>query len=257
MLGIGYSVEGGVARIVISREDFYNAFNSGMWADFSSSVRTACSSPEVFALVVEARGRWFSVGYDVEELLGIETVEASRRYFQGVRRAFTRLLECRKPVIAAVQGPALSAGAELLLASDVVIASRSASVGFPDARLGLIPPVLSTLGIYILGYRRAKAMAMTGAVLAASEARDVGLVDLVVDPDIIGGAVRETVEYVRRSPQTSLGSIKEAVTASVRPALEAAYSKLELMVLSREARERMRRCLESGCRIPGLGELPR
>ncbi len=237
-------VRDSVAYIVFNRPEKRNAFDSSMWRLFGDLLARYCFGSGVRAVVLRGAGGVFSAGDDIEEMYRLSSVEESRRFFRVVGRAVRFLIECPRPVVSVVEGPAMGAGAELLLASDIVIASRNSVIGFPEARLGLLPPLLSTLGVFVLGVRRAKALALSGATLAPEEARRIGLVDVVVEPEIIDDALKETLAMVLASPSHASSTIKESIVASIRPAYEAALSKLELMVLSREAKERMRMFLE-------------
>ncbi len=215
-----------------------------MWRGLSQALEDAGRDSRTRFIILRGKGGAFSAGDDIAQMLALQTVEEVRDFFRVVGRAFQRLLTCRKPVIAVVEGPAVGGGAELLLASDIVIASRNSVIGFPESRLGLLAPILTTLGVYVLGYRRAKALAISGAMLAPEEARDLGIVDLIADPGVVDKVLEETLAMLRRTPPHAVWAAKEIVMASIRPALEAALAELELLVLSREAKERMRRFLE-------------
>ena len=240
--------EDGVGYIVFNRPWKRNALTRSMWLDLARGARSHCSDPGVGAVILYGEGGAFSAGDDIGEMLSLETYEDARRYFEAHRSAFEAILGCPKPVLAAVEGPAMGGGAELLLASDIVVASRRSTIGFPEARLGLIPPVLVTLGVHVLGFRRARALAITGAVLGAEEARQLGLVSLTSEPGMSLRMAQEVARMSMESPGSSHMAIKRLSLASV-PGLEesmrAALDELARLVVTSEAKRRMRAFLES------------
>ncbi len=193
------------------------------------------------------RGGSFSAGDDIGEMLALRDPTEARRFFDAVEAGLRSVLECEKPVIAVVEGPAVGGGAELLLAADLVVASRDSVIGFPEARLGLIPPLLLTLGVSVLGHRRARALALTGALIGAEEARELGVVSLVAEPGKAWDVALEAAEMMMRSPPEALAEAKRLALRSAScqlGLLQEARRVLESLALTGEAKERMRGFLE-------------
>ncbi len=239
--------DGRIAVVVLSRPEKRNALTMEMWGELAEAVESACGDPQVRVVMLRGEGGAFSAGDDIGEMLSLNGPLEARRFFDAVERGLRSILECPKPVIAVVEGPAVGGGAEILLAADLAIASRDSVIGFPEARIGLIPPVLATLGVVVLGHRRARALALTGALLGAEEARELGIVSLVADPGRAWSVALEVAEMIMKSPPEALAEAK-------RLALKAASCQLGLMgearrvlerlVLTGEAKERMRAFLE-------------
>jgi len=240
--------EDDVGYIIFNRPWKRNALTRAMWEALATGVFTYCSDSRVSSIIVYGEGGAFSAGDDIEEMLGLGSVEEARRYFTAHREAFNAILRCSKPVIAAVEGPAMGGGAELLLAADIVVASRRSTIGFPEAKLGLIPPVLLTLGTYVLGYRRAKALAFTGAVLGAEEARELGIVSLASGPGMSLRMAQEIARMTSEMPSGSRAAIRsislEAIS-SIMVSMEHALDMLAQLVVTEEAKRRMKSFLES------------
>ncbi|MEB3806561.1 MAG: enoyl-CoA hydratase/isomerase family protein [Desulfurococcales archaeon] len=243
-----YEVRDGVAYIVIDRPEKRNAMTLEMWRAFKEYTTRACSDGGVRVVVYRGRGGAFSAGDDIGDMYRLGGVEDSIGFFTVLREAFAAVAGCPKVTVAVVDGVAVGGGGELLLAMDYVIATRGSITGFPEIRIGLIPPLLSTLGVYVLGFRLAKKLALRGGFLSASEALEYGLFDEVVEPGELESRLEELVAEFKSLPVHAVSSIKRLVMESVRPALESGISELELLVLSREARERMRAFLEK--RLP-------
>ena len=241
-----------VAEVVINRPGKRNAMTKGMWAKLASCTETYCRDDKVRVVVYRGVGGAFTAGDDIGEMLYLGDSEEADDFFDTLARAFTALLECQKPTIALVEGPAVGGGAELLLAVDYVIATPEATIGFPEIHIGLIPPVLLTLGARILGARKAKHLALTGKLLDPREAMDLGIVDVVTsDPE---DKLESAIGFFASLPETAVSSVKRiAASQAEKSALLAALEALKKLSVSRVAKERMKAFLEKRLSRPSLG----
>ncbi|HEY6459648.1 MAG TPA: enoyl-CoA hydratase family protein [Polyangiaceae bacterium] len=185
--GFGYSLalDTGVATITLRRPDRLNALTFAIYRELREVIEAAATHDDVRALVLTGEGRAFCSGGDVEDIIG----ELFARDMQGLLE-FTRitgaliasLRRARKPVVAAVNGTAVGAGAVIAIACDVRIASEGAKLGFIFPKVGLCGADMGAgyLLPRIVGLGRASELLFTGDVVTADEALRIGLVNRVV-----------------------------------------------------------------------------
>ena len=228
----------------LNRPEKLNAMTSSMWYELAELLDRACRDSD--ALVVTGVGRAFSSGDDIGEMHSLKDALEASRFFHSLERAITSLASCRRPVVAAVNGVAVGGGAEMLLLTDYVVASKGALIGFPESRIGLIPPLLLAVGVLQLGGKKARTLALTGKLLEAEEARELGIIDEIVEGDPLPRAL-EVARELSKVPQQALTIIKAASLQGVGEALTLLRS-LESLVLGGEAKERMKLFLEKKLR---------
>ena len=232
--------------IYLNRPEKRNAMNREAWVRLKEELSKACSS-DAGAVVITGKGKAFSAGDDILDMYKLGSLEEAIGFFEEISGTLETMVECPKPVIAAVNGVAEGGGAEILLAADMVVAARTAWFSFPEISLGLVPPVLSTLGMLSLGFRRAKFLAMTAQRLSSEEARLYGLVDLVVEDYHLEREVEALVEDLSNYPPEALARIKRLTnTTAVRivERLEDAIKELAEASQTEEAKTRMLLFLE-------------
>ena len=178
----------GVATITLARPDRLNALTFAIYGELREVIDRAGAEDGVRALVLTGEGRAFCSGGDVEDIIG----ELFSRDMKGLLE-FTRttgaliasLRRVRKPVVAAINGTAVGAGAVIALACDIRIASASAKLGFIFPRVGLCGADMGAgyLLPRVVGLGRASELLFTGDIVGAEEALRIGLVNRVVPPD--------------------------------------------------------------------------
>jgi enoyl-CoA hydratase/carnithine racemase len=175
---------GGVEVLTIDRQDAGNSISSGLTTDLLSALERLAGDDALHGVIITGAGdRFFCTGGDVNEYRTIETTDALNAHFDRTRRAMDLIEALPVPVIAAVNGYAIGGGGEILLCCDHRIADERAQIGWPQARLGIIP---AWNGIDRLvrdcGPRVASRLMTTGVRIAAREALDVGIVDQIAKP---------------------------------------------------------------------------
>jgi enoyl-CoA hydratase/carnithine racemase len=179
------SRDGAVLTITLNRPDVFNAFNGALHAALHGVLAGEADDPSVRAVVVTGAGKGFCAGQDIREFqesVGDIREHLERTYHPNIRAI--RALE--KPVIAAINGPAVGFGITLTLAMDVRIASTAATMGFVFARRGVVPEACSTWFLpRLVGIAQAAEWAYTGRVFSPEEALAGGLVSRVVAPDAL------------------------------------------------------------------------
>ncbi len=182
-------VSDGVCTLTLSRPDKLNAVTSAMIEALLEAFDRADADDAVRAVIVTGAGRAFCAGADLSG--GGGTFDRSRRgvdagvpHRDGGGQVTLRIYDMKKPVIAAINGPAVGFGITMTLPMDVRIASTAARIGFVFTRRGVVPEACSTWFLpRLVGMARAAEWMYTGRVFSADEAREGGLVSRVVPPD--------------------------------------------------------------------------
>ena len=174
----------GVRTICIDRETRRNALDRATLAELEAAFDAAGADESVRVIVLRGAGeRAFCAGADLGELLGHQTIEASRSHFDAVARVILAMHRAGPPVVARVQGFALAGGCGLAVAADFTLAAQSAVLGLPEIEIGLLPMVVSAPIYRATGSRKAVLdLLLTGRRVGAREALALGLVTRVV-PD--------------------------------------------------------------------------
>ncbi|HWI29632.1 MAG TPA: 2-(1,2-epoxy-1,2-dihydrophenyl)acetyl-CoA isomerase PaaG [Stellaceae bacterium] len=214
----------GVATLTLNRPDRLNSLTAEMHEEIAKAIGVVESDPAIRALLVTGAGRGFCAGQDLnlsEAAAGgeFDAGAAIDRYYNPLVR---RLKALKKPIIAAVNGPAAGAGANLALACDIVIAARSATFLQAFCRIGLIPDTGGTWFLpRLAGSARAMGMMLLGEPLSAAIAAEWGLIWKVVEDDKLMEEARSLAAKLARGPTVGLGLIKEALNRSLESTLEA------------------------------------
>lgn len=206
-------VRNGVLTLTLNREERSNALNRAVLELLEAALEQADGDPEVRVIVLRGAGeKAFCAGADLSEILSHESIEASRRHFDGLARVIRRMHAIGPPVIARVPGYALAGGFGLAVACDFTIASESAEFGLPEIGIGLLPLMVSAPLYRALGSRKALLdLVLSGRRVAAREAHALGLVTRVVpDAELDAEIERLSATLAGYSP-SALRLGKEAV----------------------------------------------
>jgi enoyl-CoA hydratase/carnithine racemase len=189
-----YDVADGVATITLNRPDRLNAFTPTMMQELIDAFDRVDEDDDVRAVIVTGAGRGFCAGADLGG--GGGTFDARERgnggdapHRDGGGRVSLRIYDCTKPVIAAINGPAVGVGITMTLPMDVRLVAEGAKIGFVFARRGIVPEACSSWFLpRIVGISRAMEWVATGRVFDAQEALEGGLARSVHAPDELLGA---------------------------------------------------------------------
>ncbi|MBW2370846.1 MAG: enoyl-CoA hydratase/isomerase family protein, partial [Deltaproteobacteria bacterium] len=192
-----FDVQDGIAVITFNRPKALNALNSALIDEFSDAIDTVSQDSDIRALVLTgAGGKSFVAGADISELATLDTTKAKSLSAKG-QNIICKLESLAIPVIAAVNGFALGGGCEIALACDFIYAAETAKFGLPEITLGLIPGYGGTQRLpRLIGKNLAKELILTGKMLSAAEAREVGLVNKVCEPDALIETVRDVAKAI-------------------------------------------------------------
>ncbi len=204
--------EGRVRWITINRPEKHNAFAPGLIAEVAAALDAAAADAGTAAIVVRGAGsKAFVAGNDVAALAAMNPIEAYRDMVAG-HRLMQRLHEFSKPTIAMVNGYALGGGFELALACDFIVASTTASFGFPEIRLNTLPGWGGTqLAVKKMGLAHAKEMVLTGHRYGVDECRRFGFIARVAEPQALQAETQAFAEALTRHHPFALEMAKRAV----------------------------------------------
>ncbi|NZA26066.1 enoyl-CoA hydratase/isomerase family protein [Luteimonas sp. SJ-92] len=223
---------GAVARLRLNRPGVHNAFDAGLIATLTARLAELGSDQDVRVVVLEGAGDSFSAGADLNWMRSMAAADAdeNREDALALARLMRTLDQLPKPTIARVHGAAFGGGVGLVACCDVAIAAEDAKFGLTEARLGLLPAVISPYVIAAIGARNARRYFATAEVFAAPEALRIGLLHEVVAADALDAAVERQVGLLLRAGPVASAQAKALVRAVVpqgdRDALDGATADL-------------------------------
>lgn len=192
-------IGGPVATVTLNRPDVRNALNPVMVGELARVFRHLAERDDVTAIVLEGAGKAFSAGADVDWMR--ESIEYTRE--QNVADAarmadmFDAIDTVPQPTVARVHGAAVGGGVGLIAACDVVVADEATVFGFTEARLGIVPAIISSLVIPKIGPSWARALYLTGRRFGADLAREIGLVHVVAPAHQVDSSVRQQLSDIQ------------------------------------------------------------
>jgi 2-(1,2-epoxy-1,2-dihydrophenyl)acetyl-CoA isomerase len=211
--------DGSAARILLNRPEALNAWNEQFGRDLLDAVSSLAGDDSVRAVLITGAGRGFSSGADLKEQRGTGEdglPDLSARLKEVYHPIITGLREMPKPVVAAVNGPAVGIGCSLALAADLIVAAESAYFLLAFVNIGLVPDGGSTAFLPArIGYARAAEMAMLGERVPAPQALDWGLINQVVPDDQLEATSTALLERLADGPTRSYAGAKRLLNRRV------------------------------------------
>jgi len=205
-----------VAMITFNRPKVLNALNSALLEELSHALEKIEKQESIRVLILTGAGeKAFVAGADIAELATLTPLSAKHFAKRG-HEILHRLQALPIPVIAAVNGFALGGGTEIAMACDFIYASENAAFGQPEINLGLIPGFGGTQRLpRRINIARAKELIFTGAMIKASEAAEIGLVNKVFPPEKLMEEVMKTASVIASKGRVALRAAKETVNAGL------------------------------------------
>jgi cyclohexa-1,5-dienecarbonyl-CoA hydratase len=205
-----YESDQGVAKIKINRPPL-NVLNAETLLELRSALERAKNDSATIVVVITGVGdRAFCAGVDIKDHLP-DKVNSTLSAFN---RVFYALEALGKPTLAVVRGFALGGGCELAAGCDMIIASEKAQFGQPEITVGALPPVAIALLPKLIGEKKAMELVLTGDVISASEAKQIGLVNKVVPDEKLEETARELVAKLKDKSPIVLKLARLAFTQS-------------------------------------------
>jgi 2-(1,2-epoxy-1,2-dihydrophenyl)acetyl-CoA isomerase len=209
---IDLTTDGPAARILLNRPDALNAWNEQFGLDLLEGVRVVADDDSIRALLITGAGRGFSSGADLKEQRGTGEgglPDLSARLREIYHPIITGLRELPKPVLAAVNGPAVGIGCSLALAADLIVAAESSYFLLAFVNIGLVPDGGSTAILPArIGFARAAEMAMLGERIPAPQALEWGLINRLVPDDELEAESGRLLEKLANGPTRSYAGSK-------------------------------------------------
>ena len=218
------NIADGVAEITLNRPEKLNSFNPDMLRELHEVFQIIETDGAIRAVLITGAGRGFCSGQDLnvrQNLPGDRGEQVRKSLNDNFNPLIRRIHNLKKPVVAAVNGIAAGAGANLALTCDIVIAAESAGFLQAFVNIGLIPDCGGTFYLpQLAGMARAKAMAMLGEKISATQAAEWGLIWKVLPNDQLLSEARALAKRLASGPTVALGLIKQALDMSVNHDLD-------------------------------------
>ena len=205
--------EGPVARLRMQRPEVHNAFDAGLIAELTAALVALGADATVRVVVLEGDGASFSAGADLNWMRGMAKMsEAENREDSlALARLMRTLDELPKPTIASVHGAAFGGGVGLVACCDIAIGVPEAKFGLTEAKLGLLPAVISPYVIRAIGTRQARRYFASAEIFSAEEAQRIGLLHEVVNATTLDTAVQRQIDLLLKAGPVATASAKALV----------------------------------------------
>ncbi|MBX3163317.1 MAG: enoyl-CoA hydratase/isomerase family protein [Bacteroidetes bacterium] len=198
-----------VLILKLNRPDKFNSFNREMALQLISELDKAATDKNVRAIVITGEGKAFCAGQDLAEAIDPNAVGIKRIVEEHYNPIILKIRNIEKPVIAAVNGVAAGAGANIALACDIVFAAKSASFIQAFSKIGLIPDSGGTFTLpRLIGFNMASALMITGDKATAEEAMQYGMVYKIFDDNALLSQALVNAEHVANMPTKAIGLTK-------------------------------------------------
>lgn len=206
------SINNGVCELKLNRPSVFNSFNRKMALDLQAALDECEKDDAVRAIVITGEGKAFCAGQDLAEAMDPEGPELQSIVKEHYNPIILKIRSIEKPVVAAVNGVAAGAGANIALACDMTIAKKSASFIQAFSKIGLIPDSGGTYFLpRIVGVQKALALMMTGDKVTAEEAEAMNMIYKAVDDEEFESFVSDFAAKIALMPTRGLGLTKKAV----------------------------------------------
>jgi enoyl-CoA hydratase len=207
-----FQVDQGIATITFNRPKALNALNQALLAELSQALDDIAADEGVRVLILTGAGeKAFVAGADITELATFTALQA-KIFSRAGHAVIAKLQELPIAVIAAVNGFALGGGSEIALACDFIYAAENARFGLPEINLGLIPGFGGTQRLpRLVGANQAKELILTGKMIGASEAAQIGLVNRVVPSAALMEEVLKIARDIAAKGRVALRAVKQAI----------------------------------------------
>ncbi|CAM3817846.1 enoyl-CoA hydratase/isomerase family protein [Nocardioides marinus] len=222
---VEYSFDGTVAVIRLSRPDRLNAVDVDLTRGLVAAL-THAGADGARAVVLAGAGRAFCAGHDLKQEPAVETVLQTRARLEEIQEVTRLVRRSPAPVVAAVHGYALGAGAEFALCCDVVVAAEDASFGFPEVSVGLsVTGGISRLLPGLVGWARAKELLLLGERVSGAEAAGMGLVARCVPAGEHETVALDLARRMAERPALSLSLAKQVLDAGLDSTVDEAMAR--------------------------------
>ncbi|WP_323000980.1 enoyl-CoA hydratase/isomerase family protein [Denitromonas sp.] len=220
-----YEMKNGIAEIRLNRPHRLNAVTQTLYDELNDALGVAEADRDARVVLLTGEGRAFCVGADLKEHKTGRTAFDRRQYLQGEQIVCKRLMLLSKPVVAAVNGFALGAGAEVAMASDFILMAESAQIGLPEVSIGnYLGGGVTYLLPRLVGLAKARELVFLGERIKGEEAVRIGLANRVFPDDGFLDAAREFAQRIASKAPFSMQLAKEHLNMAAERTLDAALT---------------------------------
>lgn len=207
--------ENNVAYITLNRPDKFNSFNREMALALQQELDRCAGAEDIRAIYLTGEGKAFCAGQDLAEAVDPDGPELTTIVREHYNPIIEKIRNIEKPVVAAINGVAAGAGANIALACDIVVARESASFIQAFSKIGLIPDSGGTWFLpRLIGFQKASALMMLGDKVSATQAERLGMIYAFFADDVFDAESRKIAETLAKMPTKALGYTKVALNSS-------------------------------------------
>jgi len=211
-----------IVRLILNRPPL-NWLNIEMMEEMNHALESLMDKSYLKLLVIQAAGKAFSVGVDVEDHMG----DKAERMISVFHRIFRLLDTLKIPSLAVVNGSALGGGCEVAIYCDMVLASEKSKFGQPEIQVGVFPPIAALAFPRIVGPKKAFELIFTGENISAAEACSIGLINKVFPADRFQEETEAFIEKIRTNSSVVLQKSKKAIIQGWDTGLEEGLNRIE------------------------------
>lgn len=216
-----YTQEGGIATITLNRPSVFNSFNQEMIKSLQHHLDVAAQDVSVRAVILTGTGKAFCAGQDLGEVLEEKEIEFNKIVQENYNPLVLKIRNMDKPVVAAVNGVAAGAGANLALACDIVIAKESTNFIQAFSKIGLIPDCGGTYFLpRLIGLQKATALMMLADKVSAAQAKEIGMIYEFFADDIFDTEVAKIADKLANLPTKGLAYTKKLLNQTFNNSIE-------------------------------------
>ncbi|WP_313096003.1 enoyl-CoA hydratase-related protein [Empedobacter sp.] len=216
-----YTQEGGIATITLNRPSVFNSFNQEMIKSLQHHLDVAAQDVSVRAVVLTGTGKAFCAGQDLGEVLEEKEIDFNKIVQENYNPLVLKIRNMDKPVVAAVNGVAAGAGANLALACDIVVAKESTNFIQAFSKIGLIPDCGGTYFLpRLIGLQKATALMMLADKVSAAQAKEIGMIYEFFADDIFDAEVAKIAEKLANLPTKGLAYTKKLLNQTFNNSIE-------------------------------------
>jgi 2-(1,2-epoxy-1,2-dihydrophenyl)acetyl-CoA isomerase len=217
MSSILIQVQDNIATITLNRPEVFNSFNREMALSMQDALDKCAADEQVRSIVITGAGKAFCAGQDLKEVTTPELMPGFRKLLEEhYNPIIERIRTIEKPVLAAVNGVAAGAGANIALACDIVVASESAAFIQAFSKIGLVPDSAGTFFLpRLIGFQKASALMMLGDKVSAQEAYNMGMIYKFYPVSIFEEEIQKLAETLAKMPTQALSLTKKLLNKSM------------------------------------------
>jgi len=209
------SIHKHVGTISLNRPDVHNAMDDDTQAEFLAAVQQFNDNPEVRAIVLRGEGKSFCAGRDVRVLGQRQAGDSDFAFVKRAQQIQHALMDCSKPIIAAIKGAAIGGGFEIALMADMRVVGESANMALPEVLYGLLPDMGGTQTLRdMVGRARAKYLIMSGSKISGEQALDWGIAQWLVADTEVDAKASEIAQAIAANSPLAVQMVKHLVDQS-------------------------------------------